>query len=319
MKVIFNTEQHYNTNINDKIAVALGFFDGIHKGHRQLIKALVDIKNEKKCSTMVYTFNEHPMTVISPKNVPLLITDNQQKIEIMKEFDIDYLVFNKFTPAFANILPEDFVCRHLLNRYSIDTIVVGYNFKFGKGGSGDINTLKQLEKKKNFNVKVIPPIKLDGKIVSSSTIRTFIKQGKMNQAANFLGYPYRLKGKIIKGKARGRKLGFPTANIEYNTLKVIPKKGVYLTLTFTDKKFIWSLTNIGSSPTFEKDNNIRIETHLLGFSGNLYNQEVELYFFERIRDEKKFKSSEELIGQLNKDLETAAQCIYKIIQMCYNT
>src|SRR5690606_4593374 len=166
MKVIFNTEQHYNTNINDKIAVALGFFDGIHKGHRQLIKALVDIKNEKKCSTMVYTFNEHPMTVISPKNVPLLITDNQQKIEIMKEFDIDYLVFNKFTPAFANILPEDFVCRHLLNRYSIDTIVVGYNFKFGKGGSGDINTLKHLGKKKNFNVKVIPPIKLDGKIVS---------------------------------------------------------------------------------------------------------------------------------------------------------
>lgn len=317
MKVIFNIEQNHTSN--KKMAVALGSFDGIHKGHRQLIQVLNDIKNKKNCSTMIYTFKEHPMTVTSPDNAPLLLTDNQQKTEIIGEFNIDYLVFNEFTVSFANVLPEDFIYEYLLSRYDIDTIVVGYNFRFGKGGSGDVKALTRIGENKNFNVKVVPPVMLDGKVISSSTIRNLIKQGNMAQAAKFLGYPYRLRGKIIKGKARGRRLGFPTANLEYDKTKVIPKNGVYLTLTLLNEKFIWSITNIGRNPTFEEGNTTRIETHLLGFSGNAYGKEVELYFFDRIRDEKKFDNTEKLVSQMNKDVETATKCIYKLIQMCYNT
>ena len=195
---------------------------------------------------------------------------------------------------------------------------MGYNFKFGIEGKGDVETLIQFGREKNFDVRVIPPVKLNGEIISSSKIRILIEQGNIRKAANFLGYPYSLKGKVIRGDSRGRRLGFPTANLKYDKMKVIPKKGVYLTLTLVDDIFIWGLTNVGNNPTFAKKD-MRVETHLLGYSGNLYGKEIELYFFDRIRDEIKFDNAEHLIIQMNKDVNTAKNYIYKIIQMCYNT
>lgn len=316
MNVIFNKD--WNHTIDDRVAIALGSFDGIHKGHRQLIHFLNKIKREKNCKIMIYTFREHPMTIISPDNVPLRITDNKQKTDILEKLGIDFLVFNEFTSAFSRASPQDFIDRYLMQKYNIDTIVVGYNFRFGSKGTGNAETLMELGTTMGFDVIVVPPIELNGEIISSTKIRTFIEAGDVNKAAQFLGYPYALRGKVIEGKGRGRVLGFPTANLAYDKTKVIPKHGVYLTLTLIDDVFIWSLTNIGNNPTFRQES-LCIETYLLGYSGDLYGIEIEVYFLERIRDEIRFNSAEDLIKQLNTDVITAKKHIYKIIQMCYNT
>ena len=316
MNVIFNRD--WTHTINDKVAIALGSFDGIHKGHRQLIQSLNDIKKEKECLTMVYTFREHPMTIISPGDIPLRITNNEEKIDILRGLGIDFLVFNEFTSEFSKATPCQFVRKHLADKYNIDTIVIGYNFRFGARGEGDIETMIELGKDIGFDVKVIPPIRLYGDVISSSKIRRFIGDGDVSKAAEFLGYPYSLSGKVIRGRGRGRQLGFPTANLEYETTKVIPSHGVYLTLGLFEDVVMWGLTNIGTNPTFGQ-RDLCIETHLIGYSGNLYGKEMQIYFLEKIRDEIKFNSAEELVRQMNQDMDVAKKHIYKIIQMCYNT
>ena len=316
MKVINNN--NWNHTLDEKVSIALGSFDGIHKGHRQLIKSLHDIKQSGGSKIMVYTFIQHPMSVISPENRPLYINDNEQKINILRDLNIDYLVFNEFTYEFSKVSPREFIKRFLVDKYNIDTIVIGYNYTFGANGEGNSNTMQELGKDFGFNVKIIPPIRLKNSIISSSRVRETIEAGQVSDAAHLLGYPYSISGKVVRGKGRGKHLGFPTANLSYDKQKVIPNNGVYLTLVKVRNIYVWGLTNIGTNPTFGSDE-LCIETHLIGFDGNIYGKNLTICFLDRIRDEIQFKDADSLIDQMQQDMDAAEKIIYKIIHMCYNT
>ncbi|WP_165000705.1 bifunctional riboflavin kinase/FAD synthetase [Xylanivirga thermophila] len=315
MKIIFNKN---NSDTNDaNTAVALGTFDGVHLGHRRLIYTLKQLKKQQGCSTMVYTFARHPMEVIAPNDAPSILMDMQQRIRIFNSLGIDRLILNEFDLNFSLIEPEKFI-DILTNNYNVSYIVVGYNFKFGSKGIGDVHLLEQLSNKKGFELIVVPPVRINGDVVSSSFIRQLISDGRVGYAAKLLGMPYSIDGFVTHGFQRGRTLGFPTVNLKFNSKRVVPAFGVYLTLVDVGQSMMWGVTNVGRNPTFN-GKNIHIETYIMNYEGDLYDKKIRLYFIDKIREERKFNDREELKTQINKDVKIAKRCIYNFIQMCYNT
>lgn len=308
MKVIFN----YSNNFKEEkpSVIALGTFDGIHTGHLQLINKILHYK-KNGYKTIVYTFIKHPLHSISPDAVPLQIMTLKEKILNFSFLNIDMLVLNWFNNDFMHLTPEEFIL-NLTSKINVKAIVVGYNYRFGFKGSGDIHLLKKLAKKYNFKVIVIGPVVKNGDVVSSSRIRSLIAEGKVDEAAVLIGRPYLLKGRINYGFGRGRNLGYPTANITPPKEKVVPKLGVYLTNCRIENIRSWGLTNVGYNPTFSKLNNLSIETYLLNFRGNIYGKPLRIEFIKMIREEKKFSSPDELIKCIKNDIKNAKNIIYNI-------
>lgn len=290
-----------NIKINEKVAIALGNFDGLHIGHQRLIKIMKNKSKELDLKSMVFTFSNHTKCILDKDYKPDLLMNNEQKAEEIKKMNVDYLYMIDFSKDIMKLTPEEFIKKVLLSRFNIGLIVVGFNYRFGYKGQGDIEVLKKLSEKYGFEIIVVPPVKCDnGLIVSSTYIRKLIKDGKISIANILLGRNFSLQGKIIKGKCLGNKLGFPTANIKISNI-IIPRLGVYKTSVIYGEKSFDSITNIGMTPTFD-GHEIVVETHLIDFNKDIYGKNIKVELLDFIRPERKFNDIEELISQVKKDI-----------------
>jgi riboflavin kinase/FMN adenylyltransferase len=300
--------------LDKPVALAIGTFDGMHLGHKFLLSRLMEISRQNRCCSMVYTFSKHPMFSLDPDNAPPLLMAIKQKMLEFKKIGLDYVFIQNFDIKFSEISSQDFIS-NILKNYDIRHIVVGHDFRFGHKGTGDISLLKQLSLIEDFEVTSIQPYKINGQIVSSSVIRNFIRQGKVKKAADFLGYPYSLCGQVITGFGRGTKIGFPTANLQFNKQMAVPGFGVYLTKAFIEEKEYWGATSIGNNPTFFQDGT-HIETYFLDFEKNLYGKRLKLFFIEKLRDQIRFDTVEELVSQISKDVEQIKYMVCKNKKLC---
>lgn len=283
--------------------VGLGNFDGLHVGHMSLINTLIDECKINNLNSIVYTFAKHPENILNKENSTQMLTTLENKKELLKKTSLDYLWFANFNESFSKLRPEDFVENILIGTLKAKLAVVGFNYKFGYKGQGDPYILKEIGSKFNLKVIIIPSIKIDNEIVSSSLIRSSLVNGDIEKASKLLGRNYSIKGNIKEGRRLGSQLGFPTANIYPENNMALPKFGVYITKTLIDNKYYESITNVGRAPTFGQQENISVETHIFNFDKDIYNKEIEVVFLSQIREEKKFNNVENLIEQVNKDRE----------------
>lgn len=285
------------------MVLALGFFDGVHCGHMQLIRKTIEIAEEKHLIPGVLTFENHPLTVIFPEKAPLLLTDNEEKIALLDEAGIEKIILTPFTTELMQLSPEDFIHCFLLKNYPVRHIVVGYDYSFGYKGKGNVEDLKAIGKNSQFGVSVIPPYQIDHQKVCSTMIRNRILNGNVADIPECLGRYYSVSGHVIHGKALGRKFGIPTANICVSNQKVLPDNGVYYSKITYNNKTYDGLTNIGYNPTFE-NHPFSVETYIYDFDEDIYDEKVTVTFISKQRDEIKFSSLDELIRQIRKDIHT---------------
>jgi riboflavin kinase/FMN adenylyltransferase len=293
-------EEKIRQNLQYNTYVALGSFDGLHLGHMQLIKKVIALAKKNNGRSMVYTFKNHPLSIINKEIMPKLLMDKETKIKILENKGIDILRLDTFTKEFMQLSPEEFVL-NIVKNYNAKGVVVGFNYRFGYKNLGDVELLKELSKKYDFQLFVVDPIKYKKEIVSSSNIRHIISDtGDMDKARAMLTRPFSLSGMVIKGRQIGRVIGFPTINLDYNKEFVIPRGGVYFTIVKYNGNYFKGVTNVGYNPTVENEK-LSIETHILNFNKEIYDEKIRLYFISRIRDEKKFKSLDELSERIKKD------------------
>lgn len=283
--------------------IALGSFDGLHLGHLSLVRKVKSLAGENNGKSIVFTFKNHPRTFININNKIELIMTNEEKINVLQKEDIDILAFKDFNEKMMKMMPDEFISC-LCKTYNVKGIVVGFNFKFGYKNLGDVELLKKFEEEYRYKLYVMEPCKSEGEIISSTTIRKELVDGNVEKAFDMLSRPYMLSGKVIDGKKLGRTIGFPTANLEINKQKVIPKKGVYYTNVKINEKIFKGITSIGNNPTVNGQE-LTVETYILDFSNDIYGKEINIYFIDRIRDEIKFNNINELIEQLKKDKKFA--------------
>lgn len=293
-------DNNYVSSLSKKTYIALGSFDGLHLGHMRLIKECINLAKENNGLSMVYTFKNHPLTTINPDKAPKLLMDNDNKASILRSVGVDILTLMDFDKKLMETSAEQFV-EMLVNDFNLGGVVVGFNYRFGHKNQGDVSLLKQLSLKYNFIVKVMDPLESNEELISSSRIRLLIEEGNVTEANKLLYKPYMISGKVISGKQLGRTLGYPTANIDIDKKFMIPKAGVYYTLVKHNDNIYKGMTNVGYNPTVGVTNDINIETYILDFDKEIYNDYISVYFIERIRDEERFDSLEVLIEQMNKD------------------
>ncbi len=283
--------------------IALGSFDGLHKGHMTLINKVVDEAMADGVKSAVYTFKNHPLTVANPELTPKLLMDNKQKIHLLKAKGIDVTIFISFTMEYMKTEAEDFI-KMLIRDYNCKGFVVGFNFKYGYQNKGNIETLKVMAKKLGFKLFIMDAALSQDDVISSTRIRNLISKGHIEEANELLFEPFMLRGKVIGGKKLGRKIGFPTANMTYNDDYLLPKTGVYYTNILVDGVLHKGISSVGFNPTVE-GTDLSIETHILDFDEEIYGREVKVYFINYMRDEEKYDSLDELVIQLKKDEEFA--------------
>ena len=287
------------------IVVALGTFDGLHIGHQQIIGEAVKWAVRHNGTSVVFTFSNHPLSLIAPHASPKLIYSNISKVRLIEEMGVDLLFNIPFTPQLLQLTPEEFI--DLLHRnLKPRQIIVGPNYSFGFKGKGTPEMLEQEGSRFGFTVKVPSAVTKDGMVVSSTVIRQLLSEGHVKMASELLGRQYALYDmKVVTGERRGRSLGFPTANIEIPSSLIVPSDGVYAVKVRYKSVFYIGVANIGSNPTFETISR-RIEVHLLDFSEDIYGQTIDILFFDKLRNEIRFDSLEELQVQISKDVKSAA-------------
>lgn len=281
-------------------AIALGNFDGVHIGHQKLIKEMVDISKRFGLKSSVLLFNNHTKTILDGKG-PKLITSLHQKTELIENLGVDIVYTMDFNENIMKLSPEEFVKGILVEKFNCKAVAVGTDYRFGFKKSGDADLLKKLGNKYNYIVSIVSPMYVNEEIVSSTKIRELIAEGDIEKSKILLGRDYSIKGKVVHGKKRGEKLGFPTANIELLEEYIIPKNGVYNTRTIIDNKEYLSATSVGYNPTFEVDE-LKIESHIIDFHDNIYDKVLELKFIRYLRDEYKFETIDLLKKQMHKDI-----------------
>jgi riboflavin kinase / FMN adenylyltransferase len=286
---------------NKPYCIALGSFDGVHMGHQKLIEMLKNNAADFNCASMIYTFGMHPRKILVPDKHIYMITNNAQRAEILNEIGVDVLFLEDFEKI-MNLSAEQFFHDVIVEKFNAKCLIVGYNYNFGKNGEGNAEKLTALGGKYGIKVEVVSPVLVEDQVVSSSLIRHKIHEGNVYEALQYLGRAYRIQGKVIHGKKNGMAMGIRTANIEINNEVILPLKGVYSTDTKIDNEIYKSITNVGVNPTF-KGENLSIETHVLGFEGDLYSQDIEVYFIKRLRDEICFENVNELINQIKRDIK----------------
>ena len=290
----------------DRTVCALGNFDGVHLGHRRILDRLEAAKQELGLPSIVYTFEPHPVRVLNPKKNLRLIFDYPQRIELLRKANPDALVVAHFTLELAHTPAETFVNETLFKLFGVRKVVVGYDFNFGRGGDGNAQHLTKLGKELGFEVEQVPAVKIGEKTISSSRIRRLIQAGEIRMVNEMLGRPFHLVGNVVKGTCRGGSvLGIPTANLSTQQ-ELIPAKGVYAAMVRIPQGFYASAVNVGCNPTFD-NGALSVEAHILDFSGDLYDEEIEIHFLQRLRDEKRFDSVERLGQQMRKDIDVARQ------------
>lgn len=286
------------------VVMTLGKFDGLHIGHQFIIEKVIKRAREINGCSLVFTFESHPFLTLSPKKNPKQLISLHEKIDILKELHIDVLVLTEFTKHFANLTPNEFFEKILIEKINCKELFIGENFSFGKDKTGNIDTLKNLCQKYDVKLNIIKIVDLKHIKISSTKIRKLIIDGNLKLAKKFLGKNYSILGKVIKGSGRGKTLGFPTTNLKIHNV-VLPPKGVYLCYITYKENYYQGLVNIGFRPTFFEDNNFQIEVFIFDFDKDIYHEHLKISFIKKLRDEIKFANSEDLIIQIKKDVEQA--------------
>jgi phosphoribosyl 1,2-cyclic phosphate phosphodiesterase len=285
--------------------LAIGNFDGIHLGHQAILRATVSRAHESNDVATALTFDPSPRKVLRPESAPSRLLTNAQRIERFSELGIESAVVLPFTLELARLSPEDFVLEILVRGLLVRAVLVGENFRFGHRQAGDVKFLRELGMRYSFDVVIIPPVGYRGEIVSSTAIRREIANGKVTHASSLLGRPFSLTGQVISGTGTGRHFTFPTLNLAPEQ-ELLPARGVYVTRTRLEgeDRSHRSVTNIGMRPTFN-GSALSVETHLLNFSGEITPRHIEVQFWKRLREEKKFDSAEDLRTQIARDIRSA--------------
>ena len=303
-------------SINDfrsskKTILTLGTFDGVHIGHRKILERVAQNTENGKYESLVLTFFPHPRMVLQGESEVKLLNTLSEKIDLLKKIGVQNLVIHPFDKTFSRLTAEEFVETVLIDQFDIKKIIIGYDHRFGRNRTANIDDLILYGKKYNFEVEQISAQEIDDVSISSTKIRNAILDGNMALANVYLGYNYVLNGTVIKGKQLGRTIGFPTANLKIEEdYKLIPKNGVYIVKSNINQKTVFGVMNIGTNPTVNGEE-LSIEVHFIDFDADLYNSKIEISVLERIREEQKFDSIELLKLQIQEDKETAISFIEK--------
>lgn len=289
----------------DRVSLTAGNFDGVHLGHRELLRRTVARAREEEAVSAVLTFSPHPVRFFSPRSRFYEITTEEEKAALIAATGIDALVVESFDGGIGRMSPEEFAREILARKMHAKWVTVGYDFTFGRSRSGSPALLQEIGRDLGFEVTVVPPVLRGGLIVSSTRIRDLLLAGRVREAEELLCRPYKLTGPVVTGAGRGRKLGFPTANIQF-AQELVPLPGVYVVDAEVGGILHRAVANVGFSPTFG-ENSLGLEVHLIDFDRDLYGQEVFVHFRDRIRDERKFRSVPELVRQIEKDVRYARQ------------
>ncbi|WP_147820498.1 bifunctional riboflavin kinase/FAD synthetase [Salidesulfovibrio onnuriiensis] len=289
-------------------SVTIGNFDGVHKGHQILIKQTCSKAKALGLTSVIVTFDPHPLRVLTQRNSPPFITLTQQKLELVSQFGPQIALLLEFNREMAALSPEEFVRKYLVEGLGMRELTIGYDYHMGKGRTGDYATLSEIGKKYDFNVERLDPISLDGAIISSTRIRDLVQAGDVWDARPLLGRFYQVRGEVVHGMKRGGKLlGFPTANLKLVD-ELFPLPGVYAIWVDVDGKIHQGVANIGKNPTFGNEA-LSVEAHILDFSGDLYGKNIQVHFVQRIRNEQKFNGIEELKARIAKDVALGRQIL----------
>lgn len=301
MKVIKGSEAA--RDILKRSVVTMGVFDGIHLGHQKLMMLCRSRARHLKMKAVAYTFEPHPVRVLSPQACPSLLNTTEQKLELINRLGLDICVVEKFTKQFSHHSPESFFRRVMVDRLKAQELIVGYDFTFGAERRGTTSTLTTLGEQHGIKVHIVNAIFKEGYLVSSTVTRKQVEAGHVDVAEILLGRPYFIDGTVIAGDGMGQQLGFPTANMK-TVNELLPAFGVYTTRAKLGKRSYNGVTNVGIRPTFH-GKNVRIETHLLKFRRQVMGCQLRLEFLARLRPELKFETPEQLIAQIHRDIDQA--------------
>lgn len=290
-------------------AVTIGNFDGVHLGHRALLGRALEAARAAGRPAVALTFWPHPVRVLAPDLAPPLICSRERRLELLAESGLDAVIEQPFDRAFASVPPDEFAAR-LLDGVGARTVVVGYDFTYGRGRAGSVDTLRAACEARGAKLEIVPPVAVNGLVVSSTKVREFVLAGNVEAAAGLLGRPFDLDGPVVRGAGRGRTIGVPTANVATDGL-LLPAIGVYATrVRLPDGTWVAGACNVGLNPTFHPESTegpsaqaISVEVHLLDRSMDLYGQTLRLAFIARLRAERRFPSVDTLVAQIRQDIE----------------
>lgn len=283
--------------------LTLGNFDGVHRGHRAILGRVAEVAHATGGEAVALTFHPHPVAVLRPEHAPALITSLRDRLTLLAATDLDVVVLQHFTAAFAGLSAEDFVERFVVERLGATRVIVGHSVSFGQGRRGDAALLSTLGARHGFGVEVVGPIRVDGHDVSSSAVRRAIAGGDVTLAATLLGRGHRLSGRVVTGRRRGATIGFPTANVAVRS-GMWPPDGVYAVRMLRGDAWLDGVANIGTNPTFGVAGRT-LEVYLFEFDADIYGERVSVGFVERLRGEEAFPSVEALVAQIARDVDDA--------------
>lgn len=292
-----------------RTVVTVGNFDGVHLGHRAILGRVAARARELGSQPVALTFDPHPVKMLRPQADLPLLTTPAQKFQLLKEAGMEAVVVLPFTREFAAIPARDFVMRYFVERLKAREVVVGHDYSFGHQREGNIDLLKELGQILGFTVQVVWAVEVNGAVVSSSLIRAMLKLGKVEEANELLGRPYRVSGQVIAGKGRGAKvLGIPTANLRPEN-DLLPASGIYAVVAHRGDKILPGVANIGTCPTFDGETALSLEVHIFDFAADLYGEKLGVEFVARLREERRFPSVEALGAQIRADIRAARQVL----------
>jgi riboflavin kinase/FMN adenylyltransferase len=291
-----------------KAYLSIGVFDGVHLGHQAIVRRTVSMAERAHGSSVILTFDPHPDVVLHKrKQVPLLTTTGEKR-ELLLKMGADYVVVLGFSPDVASQSAAEFLGRVILPRFELERLVVGKGFVMGKDRKGTVNVLRSIGLEYGFDVIEVPPVKVEAIRVSSTRIRRSLLDGRVSEAARFLGRPYFVRGVVVKGEGRGRQLGFPTANLRVDANRILPARGVYAVVISKGSTQLKGVANVGVRPTFG-GRNMTVEAHVLDFDGDLLGETLQLDFIERLRPERRFKSEGSLRSAILEDVNGAREVL----------
>jgi riboflavin kinase/FMN adenylyltransferase len=303
--------QHYRSfeEVNLQNAwLTVGVFDGVHRGHQEIIKKLTTGAHADDAPAVVLTFDPHPASVLSGHEIKCL-TLPEERADLLGTLGVDVVITEQFTRELSTVTAYDFMSR-LTRQLGLRHLLIGYDFALGKGREGNATRLTEIGSELGYAVEVVSALSDESGVISSTEIRKLIEVGNVAEAARLLGHPYSLHGPVIHGDARGRTIDVPTANISYSQNKMIPAKGIYACWAYLNNKKYQAAINIGTNPTFTPDKQSpNVETHLLDFRQEIYGEDVRLEFVARLRDELKFDSVDVLLEQIWKDVATTRELL----------